>query len=146
MPSKMVRIEGVATALEALSGKNVGIAKREVKKRAYGIARVARDRLRTASPEGETGNLKRAHKAKTSRGGGATVYVDRSGGRSGKGYHYHIVAKGTGSRKTRKGANRGVMPSNNYADPILDATIASASAELSREVLDELVKNIKGGL
>lgn len=141
-----MKLEGLDKALEALSGKNVGVAKREVKKRAYGITRTTRDRLRAASPVGATKNLRKSHKARTTRSGGAEVFVDRSGGPSGKGYHIHIVTEGTSKRATKAGANRGTMPADDYVSPIVEAAQTQVRTEMSPEVLDAIVKNIERNL
>lgn len=141
-----MKLEGLDKALEALSGRNVGVAKREVKKRAYGIARTTREKLRAAAPVGATKNLRKSHKAKTTRGGGAEVFVDRSGGPSGKGYHIHIVTEGTVQRRTKRGANRGSMPADDYVSPIIDAAQDQVRTELAPEVLAEIVKNVRSNL
>lgn len=125
-----------------LSGKTLDVAKKAVKKKGMEIARDTRDALRAATPVRE-GRLRRATKAKSTRGGGAVVYVDRSGGASGKGFHSHLVDKGTQKRTTKGGANRGTMPAANYVEPIRDRARARVASELAPFVLAELAKGGK---
>jgi len=61
------------------------------------IARTAKDRVKSATPV-KTGTLRRSIKAKRSRGTSnfieARVEADRSGSKSGRGYHSHLVEFG----------------------------------------------------
>lgn len=127
---------------ELLSAKTLDVAKKTAKKQSMAIARDMREQLRADTPVKE-GVLRRATKAKSTRGGGAVVYVDRSGGASGKGYHSHIVDKGTKKRTTKAGANRGAMPAANYVEPIRARARARVANEMAPAVLAEMAKVAK---
>jgi hypothetical protein len=137
-------LEGAVSLKQALSGARVGDAKKAVKKKALEIVREARDSLRSKTPV-RRGNLKRATKAKSIRGGGAVAYVDRTGGSSGKGYHIHIVDKGTKKRATKTGANRGTMAGINYVEPIRARAAQRVATELVPAVLEAVAAGIKQG-
>ncbi len=124
-----------------LSGKSIDVAKKAVKKKGMEIARATRDEMRAATPQRE-GILKRATKAKSTRSGGAVVYVDRSGGASGKGFHSAIVDKGTKKRATKGGANRGTMPAANYVEPVRARARARVASEMAPYVLGEITRGL----
>lgn len=95
---KGVKIEGMdelqATLKDVLPREARNILRRTTLK----IASNVRDVVRQRSPV-DTGNLKKSIKSKRDKGTPtnitASVYVDKSGGKSGKGYHYHFVEFGT---------------------------------------------------
>lgn len=62
------------------------------------VARIVRDATRDRAPV-ETGALRRSVKSRRAKGAPdeavGEVYVDRSGGRTGRGYHWHIVEFGS---------------------------------------------------
>lgn len=131
---ELVGAKELQAALRTLAPKE---SKRIFKKVAVKFAAETRDALR--SVEGvEEGNLKRATKSKSTKAGGAVVYVDRSGGVSGKGYHAHIHRKGTKRRTTRKGANRGVGPANVRMDRVVESQAARFVEKVGAPVLQEL--------
>jgi hypothetical protein len=141
-----VSLEGLAAVARAIDGRKVDAVKKSLRRRAYTIAKTARDEMRNAWPTGATGNLKKATKAKTTRGGGAVMFVDRSGGTSGKGYHNVIVDKGTKKRTTRKGANRGTMPAANVVAGVRARADARVNSDLIPGVKADIVAAIKGDL
>lgn len=95
---KGVKIEGMdelqATLKDVLPREARNILRRTTLK----IASQVRDVVRQRAPV-DTGNLKKSIKSKRDKGTPtnitASVYVDKSGGKSGKGYHYHFVEFGT---------------------------------------------------
>jgi hypothetical protein len=131
--------------IKALSGKQIGVAKNALKKGAVAIVGNARQELRSAIKK-RTGNLSRAVKSRSTRGGGAILYVDRSGGTSGKGYHIHIVDKGTKKRATAKGRNRGTMPAANIVEPVRRRANALVVNELAPRITKAILDSISGDL
>lgn len=94
-----LRIEGVKEVTETLKDVSPAEANRIAKRTVTRIARDVRDDVRARAPKGPTGNLRRAIKSRRTRGAQgqaeAEVWVDRSGGRSGRGYHWHLIEFGT---------------------------------------------------
>lgn len=68
-------------------------------------AEEAQRQVRTAYPEGPTGNLRRG----VTREQNTSKFTSRAIVRS-RAPHAHLFERGTRSRQTRKGANRGTMP------------------------------------
>lgn len=133
-------IDGMIRALEP--APHIKYAKAAARTAFYRFAAETRDKLRSATPRGATGNLKRATKAKSMAGGGAKVYISRDGSTSGRGYHSHIVEKGTKARRTKKGASRGTMPAANYQEPILQ----QARGDFDRSVVKRLEAALRARL
>lgn len=153
MPKPLIygRVEGLQDVLIGLSGKRVDDAKKAMKAKGLEVVRAARDDLRAKVPvlagardwKGRSGDLRRSIKAKSTRSGGAVLYADRSGGPSGKGYHIHMVDKGTKKRATKRGANRGTMPALDIVAGVRAAAEARATAELVPFVTDAIVSGFK---
>lgn len=101
-------------------------------------AKGTRDKLRLATKD-KTGNLKKATKHKGTKGGGAKVFIDKSGGTSGRGFHWHLVERGSKDRKTRKGYARGRMPASPYINQIID----QAAAEFSTAIVPKLIAQVR---
>lgn len=89
---------GLPDLSETLTAVMPREAKNILRRTTYGLATVARDRIRERAPE-RTGRLKRSIKAKRDRGTStemaASVIADKSGGRSGSGFHAHFLEFGT---------------------------------------------------
>lgn len=122
---KAVTIDGLEDMTKLLKdispreGKN--IARRTVTKTAAKV----RTAMRKRAPKGPTGNLRKAIKSRRTKGKGdkvsAEVFVDKSGGPSGKGYHWHFVEYGTGPRTVKKtGAKVGAMPAQPFIVPTIE--------------------------
>lgn len=145
--SKAVYLEiGPAMALlkEALSPQAIPLVKNAFRRASLAFAKGTRDRLRAATRK-RTGNLSRAEKHKGTKGGGAKVYVDKSGGTSGRGYHWHLLERGTKSRKTRKGAARGKMPASPYVNQVTDDAAARFNSEIVPALVAQVRKKLEGG-
>ena len=95
---KGVKIEGLEELRETLEQTMPREAKNILRRTTLKIASTVRNEVRKKAPV-DTGNLRRSIKSKRDRGTPtnitASVYVDKSGGKSGKGYHYHFVEFGT---------------------------------------------------
>ena len=97
-------------------------------------------RQRMRNKEGVTGNLLRSFKVRVKRtklgalaGFGKTTDVRKVGFGSddGKGYHAHLVDKGTVLRRTKKSnAERGVMPANYFWTDTINQDSAKALDEV----------------
>lgn len=68
-------------------------------------AEEAQRQIRTAYPQGPTGNLRRGVTIERNRSKLATHAIVRS-----RAKHAHLFERGTGPRRTASGANRGRMP------------------------------------
>lgn len=144
---KIVSLEvgpAVVMLQEALSAKAIPLVKNAFRRAALGYAKQTRDRLRAATKK-HTGNLSRAEKHKGTKGGGAKVYVDKSGGTSGRGFHWHLVERGSKGRRTRKGANRGKMPASPYVNQVTDAAADRFAAEIIPGIVAQVRKKLEGG-
>lgn len=94
-----LKIEGMEelrrTLVDVSPSEGRRIARRTVTK----VARQVRDAVRQRAPVGATKNLYRSIKSRRSRGkpdeANAEVFADKSGGRTGKGYHWHFLEFGT---------------------------------------------------
>jgi hypothetical protein len=137
------KAEGAKELMDALGGVAPKLAKRLFKKAATQFAAETRDAVRGVI-EKNTGNLRKATKSKSTRSGGAVVFVDRSGGASGKGHHAHIHRQGTKARKTKKGYDRGVSPANTRVNKVLDSQsrrfIQSVGVPVINAIKAELAK------
>jgi len=68
-----------------------------------------------------------------------TKRVRRADGSGGRGAPYaHIVATGSKPRRTKNGANRGAMPSNDFVGRAFKATVGSAKTTFTRTVLSDI--------
>jgi HK97 gp10 family phage protein len=138
---KGVKIEGMKEAQEMLKGVMPREARNIMRRTTFKVAGVVRQEIRDKAPV-LTGNLKRSIKAKRDRGTkntfSSTVYVDRSGGRSGRGYHWHLV---------EFGARGGEMPAQPFVVPTIEAFRPKAnqmfSAEFGPQFEKELAKRAK---
>lgn len=138
-----LKAAGIEGMMEALAGApSVKFAKATARAAFTKFARETRDQLRSRTPV-NTGNLKKATQAKGTQGGGAKVYVARDGSSTGKGFHSHIVEKGTKQRRTKKGANRGRSAAQNYQAPVLAAARARFDGEITKRLRDELIRKLK---
>ena len=112
---KGVKIEGLEELRETLEKTMPREAKNILRRTTLKIASTLRDEIRKKAPV-YTGNLRRSIKSKRDRGTPtnitASVYVDKSGGRSGKGYHWHLV---------EFGARGGKMPAQPFVVPTVES-------------------------
>src|SRR5690606_36693845 len=94
---KGVKIEGLEELRETLEKTMPREAKNILRRTTLKIASSVRDEVRKAAPV-HTGNLRRSIKSMRYRGSptniAASVYVDKSGGRSRSGYHWQLVEFG----------------------------------------------------
>jgi|SRR5690606_1646059 len=112
---KGVKIEGLEELRETLEKTMPREAKNILRRTTLKIASTLRNEIREKAPV-YTGNLRRSIKSKRDRGTPtnitASVYVDKSGGRSGKGYHWHLV---------EFGARGGKMPAQPFVVPTVES-------------------------
>jgi hypothetical protein len=147
MATKAVSIEtgpALAALKAALSPTMIPLVKNAFRAESLGYARETRDKLRANTPKLE-GNLRKATKHKGTKGGGAKVYIDKSGGNSGRGFHWHLVQKGSKQRKTKKGANRGVMPAAPYINQVTDAAAQGFTSTVVPRVVARIRRKMESG-
>lgn len=117
---KGVKIEGLEELRETLEKTMPREARNILRRTTLKIASTLRNEIREKAPV-YTGNLRRSIKSKRDRGTPtnitASVYVDKSGGRSGKGYHWHLV---------EFGARGGKMPAQPFVVPTVESFRAKA--------------------
>jgi len=115
MAVNQVKIHGLSDLQATLETLMPREAKNILRRTTLKIASTLRDEIRKKAPV-YTGNLRRSIKSKRDRGTPtnitASVYVDKSGGRSGKGYHWHLV---------EFGARGGKMPAQPFVVPTVES-------------------------
>lgn len=125
-------VEGREAVNRALSGTRTADAKRISKKVFYRVASGARDDLRNKAPR-RKGALRKAIKARTTRGGGAAVVVDKS-----RAPHWYVSGEGgTKDRKTKSGAGRGRVVKKPWIAPVrerLHKEFPAIATEIAREL------------
>lgn len=99
------------------------------------------------APEGPTGNLVDsigAVKLPLTRASdvGEVHVGPRKGGKA-KGGHAIIVTRGTGPRRNRRGAYRGVMPSNPYLQRAFDLRHRQVEGLIGQEVAKSLLNTMR---
>ena len=103
------------------------------------------------APEGPTGNLVDSiggikTPIKKANVIGEVIVGPRRGGRY-KGNIGHIVEFGTKPRRTKKGANRGVMPAEPFAEPAFqqtnDKVVTGIKEQIGRKMVATMKRNIK---
>lgn len=99
------------------------------------------------APEGPTGNLVDSIGAvklsqKGARDVGEVHVGPRAGGKH-KGGHAIIVTKGTKRRYNRRGANRGIMPSNPYLQKAFIQRQSQVVGNISQEVAKSLLRTMR---
>ena len=120
----MLKIDGIKELTETLKTVSPAEGTRIARRVVVRIARDARDKARQRAPVGATGNLRRSIKSRRRRGkpgwAESEVYADRSGGKTGLGYHWHLVEFGTGPRTTKGGKSTGSMPAQPFITPTVE--------------------------
>lgn len=129
----LMQLEGIAGVKEMLSSATSRGAKAITKSAFVRFASEVKRQLVAVEPE-RKGNLKSSTKSTSTKSGGAKVYTEKP-----KGAHAYIVRKGTKTRRTKSGANRGEMPSN----PQMDAVLTQAPAKFANEVVPRVAAEIK---
>jgi hypothetical protein len=119
--------------LKLLTGKHTPTAKKIHKRLSYKFAREERDKLRSSAPD-RSGKTRKAVKARTTRSGGAAVFVDKR-----RAPHFYFVEAGTKKRRTKAGANRGSVD----ARPWIKSWRESAKARVASEVVTPLLNEVK---
>jgi len=96
--TQALRIEGIRELKETLKTVSPAEGRRIARRTVTRVARQVRDSARERAPV-QTGNLKRSVKSRRAQGAPdraeAEVYADKSGGRTGSGYHWHLLEFGT---------------------------------------------------
>lgn len=128
---------------KAISKDATPLVKNAFRRASLEYAREVRDDLRAATPV-LTGNLRRATKHKSTQGGGAKVFVDKSGGGSGRGYHWHLLERGTKARRTKKGASRGAMPAQPYINAITDRAALAFVSQIVPKLIAQVRRKLEG--
>lgn len=122
-------LEDLKFILGALNKKD---AKNAARRTFAALARDIKTDLKAAEPR-RKGGLKRGTKSRVTSGGGAIVY-----GAHPEAAHAAIVRKGTKSRKTRKGYDRGSMPESRPMQDVL----SRAASEYPKRAANLLVKEV----
>lgn len=131
MSKPIFEIVGAKELQAALKPLAPRMARAIFKKAAVKFAGQTRDALR--SVEGKaSGKLRRATKSKSTRSGGAVVYVDGSITRIG-----YIHRKGT-KKRTSKHGNRGTSPANVRMDQVIQSQSARFLDQVGVLVLTEI--------
>lgn len=93
-----VQVLGLEQVKKTLKDVSPAEGRRIARRTVTRVAREVRDQVRQRAPV-DSGNLRKSIKSRRAKGSPdraeAEVWVDKSGGRSGKGYHWHLVEFGT---------------------------------------------------
>lgn len=151
-------LDGLAEAFRALPKSLSAITQAAAVKRAMNPAEKA---LKSTTPKGPTGNLRRAIKTKSVRykktgvgvalvgfqkpGSGKPPKTNKKGRRVGAGlaYHQFLIEKGTIQRHTKKGANRGKGPAIQPVRRAWDASKSGLEKRLENELRQGLINAMK---
>jgi HK97 gp10 family phage protein len=105
------------------------------------------EKAKLTAPEGPTGNLVDSIGAvktsiKRADAIGQVFVGPRRKGRY-KGYHGHMVEFGTKRRKTKKGANRGVMPAKPFMKPSFESTKNEVERQIATQIGRVVVRTMR---
>jgi len=62
-----------------------------------------------------------------------------------KGFHGHLVERGTKERETKSGANRGVMPEHPFMEPAFNQTKGTIESRIRTELKKQILSVVKKG-
>lgn len=122
-------------ALESvMSSRKIPGAKNMARKRFVRFAGEVREDMRRGAPK-DFGDLKKAVKSRSTRSGGAQVYVDKK-----RAPHWYVSGEGgTKDRKTKKGAARGRVKQKQWIEPAR----MRAKVRFRADVLEPAMKDMK---
>ena len=105
------------------------------------------EKAKLTAPEGPTGNLVDSIGAvktsiKRADAIGQVFVGPRRKGRY-KGYHGHMVEFGTKRRRTKKGANRGVMPAKPFMAPSFNQTKSEVERQIALQIGKVVVRTMR---
>lgn len=123
-----------------LAGGHTPTAKKIMKRLAYRFASQERDKLRSAAPK-DQGKVRKAVKARTTRAGGAAVFVDKK-----RAPHFYFVEAGTKVRRNKKGANRGKVNARPWIKPWREQAKARVVEEVTQPLVRELAAEVRKGM
>jgi len=121
-----LQIEGIAALRTQLMRLPVHAIPRVIGPALLVAARVIAAEVRKRAPKGKTRNLRRAVTTRTPRRNVTAEIFAEIGFKRGRGRHAHLVEKGTANRHTKRGANRGAMPANQFFSSAVSAKASAA--------------------
>ena len=96
------------------------------------------------APRGKTGNLRKS--LAVSRGRRVRRYGRRLVAVVGpawpEGAHGHLIERGTRRRRTKTGADRGIMPARPFLEPAYDATKTAAVAKVKQKIRQGIEREV----
>lgn len=103
------------------------------------VARRVRQSLRSATPIGPTGNLKRSITSVARKYSGSGIVLNYVGPNWwNQGRHGHLVEGGTAMRYTKQGFRRGAATAKPFLGPWYQANVAAIEFELRRSLIEAL--------
>lgn len=133
-------IKGEAELQKVLSGLP-GQLEKELKKANKKASELVVNKMHRLAPVGLTGNLADSIGTIVEKGN-VIIGPRRKGGY--KGFAGHLVEFGTKKRKTKSGANKGVMPKDPFVEPAWDQTKDEVLGRISKELEKATVKYARG--
>lgn len=127
MKLKLIGDKELASALRGLPGE----VNKNFQKVAVKAAQPTVDRMHRLAPVGLTGDLADSIGIVKEKQGVITIGPRRKGGY--KGFAGHLVEFGTKKRKTKSGANRGIMPKKPFVRPAWEQTDTTVLANIKKE-------------
>jgi hypothetical protein len=143
----MITVKGLTEINKVLKTLPESVQHRFLTAANYAAAKPLVEKEKLLAPEGPTGNLVdsigavKVSFAKASKLGEVRIGPRRKGGY--KGFAGHLVEFGTRRRKTKKGANRGLMPKKPFAKPAFDSTKGIVMASIANQVAISVTKGMK---
>jgi HK97 gp10 family phage protein len=145
-----LRITGIRELDNALRAMPAALTHRELGKAHFQAAKVLVEKEKQLAPRGKTGNLVNSigtEKLPISKASalGAVRTGPRRGGNY-KGFAGHLVEFGTKRRRTRRGANRGIMPAIPFVRPAFKSTEGQVNSSIVGFILSTLEKTVRRNL
>ncbi len=142
-----ITINGADDVYKALGAISKSLPERTIYSANRAASKVLVEREKLLAPEGPTGNLVDSIGAikpskKSGREVGSVVVGPRR--KNGyKGFAGHFVEYGTKQRRNKRGANRGVMPNEPFAEPAFNQTKVQIEGSIKTELQKAVVRAMK---
>jgi hypothetical protein len=107
------------------------------------VSKILVQKMKLTAPEGPTGNLVDSIGTIKKKNAQELGTVWNGPRRNKKGFAGHLVEFGTKTRRTKRGANRGIMPKNNFVERSFDASKAQMQSERNTSIARVLVKTMR---
>lgn len=150
MAIRGIAITGIKELDDVLTQLPLQVEHRVLQQAHMDAAKVLVDKAKLLAPEGPTGgtvdSIGTEKPSFNASDGIGQVHVGPRRGRF-KGQHAHLIEFGTKSRRTKSGANRGVMPKHPFMEPAFEATsgevLERVRVSIARKILVFMRRTLK---